>query len=110
MGTINRGATVTILSGQTVSNAVDIQDQQIVGLITPAALTSIAITFQGSHDGVTYNPVTKTDGSNYSLVVAASKYVTINPNDLAGLRFVKVVAGTAEGADRSIILMLRSFA
>lgn len=110
MGTVNRAATVTIASGQTVSNGIDIGDQQIVGVITPATLTGVAITFQGSHDGITYKAVTKEDGTNYSITVAASRYVMIPPTALPGVRFVKLVSGAVEGAARDIIVMLRSYA
>ncbi len=110
MGSLGRGPTVTIASGQTVSNGVDIHDAVVVGIITPAALTGVALTFQGSHDNVTYKAVTKVDGTAYTVTVAASKYVVIPSNDLGGMRFLKVVSGTAELADRDIILVLRNYA
>ena len=86
MGTINRAATVTIANGQTVSNGINLNEQQVVGLVTPAALTGVAITFQASHDGVTYSAVTKEDGTAYSITVAPSKYVMIPRDALGGDR------------------------
>lgn len=109
MGVVDRAQTVTILNGTTVSNAIDLQEAEVVAVITPAALTGVAITFQASHDGVTYKQVTKEDGTAYSITVAASKYVNIPRTALNGVRFLKLVSGSAEGADRDIILMKRRF-
>ncbi len=110
MGSLGRAATVTIANGATVSNAIDVADSQIVGVFLPAALTGVALTFQGSVDNNTFNAITKVDGTAYTLTIAAAKYVMIPPNDLGGVRFLKVVSGTAEAAARDIILMLRQIA
>lgn len=108
MSTVNRAATVAITSGQTVSNGIDLGELAVVGLITPAALTSVAITFQASADNMTYNQVTTRDATVYSVTVSASKHVVIPPADLCGIRWIKVVGGSAEGGDRDIILLLRA--
>ena len=108
MSTVRRAATVTILNGQTVSNKVDLGELAVVGMQLPAALTGVTITFQASHDDVTYVSVTKVDGTTYTITVAPSKYVIIPPADLAGARFIKVVSGAAEATDRDIVLMLRA--
>lgn len=109
MSTVGRSATITILSGATASNAIDLGELAIVGIQLPAALTSTALTFTASDTlAGTYNAVTKVDGTAYSIVVAAAKYVVIPPADLCGIHYLKVIAGSAEGADRDIILMLRS--
>lgn len=108
MSTVNPSATVTIASGQTVSNAIDLGEMAVVGLITPSAITSTAVTFQASADNVTYNQVTKVDATVYSVTVSASKHIVIPPADLAGIRWLKVVAGSAEGGDRTIYLTVRA--
>lgn len=108
MSTIKRAALVTVLNGQTVSNAIDLGELAVVGLQTPAAFTGVAITFQASHDNTTFAAVTKVNGDPYALTVAASKYVIIPPIDLCGARFIKVVSGSAEAADRDIVLLLRA--
>lgn len=93
--------TATILNGGTVSDAVYVGDKQPVSLQLPSALTGTAITFQGSWDGVTYLAI-NTAGSAYSVTVAASKLVELDPAKFAGCRFVKLVSGSAEAADRLI--------
>ena len=107
MSSLGRGPTVTIANGGTVSNGVDLGDAQLAGIILPAAFTGVALTFQGSHDGVTYFAVTKLDGTTLTAVVAPAKYVQVPIDALQGVRFLKVVSGSAEAAARNIILMLR---
>lgn len=58
---------VTIASGQTVSGAAMLGGACLVGLITPAALTGTAITFQASADGSTYVPLHATGGQEVGL-------------------------------------------
>lgn len=107
MSAIARAATCTIASGQTVSNAIDLGEMVVVGIQTPSALTGTAFTFQASYDNVTFCAVTTTSAA-YSITVAASKYVVVPPADLAGVRYLKVVSGSSEGADRDVVLLLRA--
>jgi hypothetical protein len=108
--------TATILSGATLSDAMDsgsgLSDgrQQPIGLFIPAAFTGIAITFTACDTaGGTYVAVRDVGGATaYSVVVAASQYVPLEPRVFAGLQFVKLVSGTAEGADRSIKVVRRA--
>lgn len=99
---------VTILSGQTVSDAKDLANTTLCGIETPAALTSTAITFQGSNDGTTYVPIKDSvSGAAISVTVTTSSGYSLNPSQFAGWRFIKVVGGSAEGADRIIKLCVR---
>lgn len=107
MSTVNPSTAIIPIS-DTVSNAVDLGEMAVVGLQVPSAITSTALTFQASSDGGTYAAVTKVDGTAYSVTVAASKYIVIPPADLAGIRFLKVIAGTTETAARTIILTVRA--
>ena len=108
MSTVSR-IPVTITSGQTVSSSVDTKEQAIVGIEIPATFTGVALTFQtASNPAGPFQPLTKTDGTNYSIVVAQGKNVIIPPTDLAGWRIVKLVSGAAEGATRVINLMVRA--
>jgi hypothetical protein len=101
---------VTIANGQTVSTAADISEKIVTGIEMPAAFTGTALTFQVASDSAgTFQILTKIDGTNYSVTVAAAKNVNIPALDLAGWRFVKIVSGSAEGADRVINLMCRTF-
>ncbi len=100
--------TVTINSGETESTNVDMRGMTLCGLYLPSALTSVAITFQVSDEsGGTYIPIADGLGSTLSKVVAQGQYIKLDPSDFAGVQFIKLVAGTAEGGDREIKLALR---
>ncbi len=102
-----KSSVATILSGATESNAVDLGELAVVGLQN-ATLTSTAFTFKASFDNITFVAVKKTDGNSYSVTVASNTYTVIPPADLAGIRYLKVVAGSTEGANRTVELMLRA--
>lgn len=98
--------TATIANGQTVSGAVDLGSKRLFAIVTPAALTSTAMTFQASHDGSTYNAVYDESGSQLSYTVSTSRYIVISsPARWIGVRYLKVVGGSAEGGARSITLV-----
>lgn len=97
----------TIASGGTVSNMLFIGGQMIVGIDCGSALTSTALTFLNSIDGGnTYRAVENAnDGTAYTVVVESGKYIHISP-PLVGLDKVRVVAGSAEGAARTVNLIV----
>jgi hypothetical protein len=91
-----------------LSNALDLRGKVLVALVMPATITSTVITFSGSTDGTTYNTITNTSGVALSCTVSASRHVCIVPIDFASIRFLKLVMGSAELADRTIIAVMRS--
>ena len=108
MSAASGGLRVLIASGQTTSAAIDLGDQIIVGIQIPSAFTGVALTFQAAYDNATFVAVTDKSGAAYSVTVAASKYVSLSPLDLAGVRYVKFVSGASEGADRTIGVITRT--
>lgn len=100
--------TVTIAAAGTTTAAIDIGGYQLVGISTPAALTGTAITLQVSPSiAGTYQAAYNSAGA-ISYTVAASRYVAVTTNDTQGMRFIKLVSGSAEGAERSIVLHLKA--
>lgn len=98
--------TVTIANGATASGEADLGGTTLVGVILPAALTGTTLTFTAaSAAGGTFIPVTGSNGSNLSFTVAASKYLAIDPALFHGVRFIKAVSGSTEGAARDLILV-----
>ena len=94
--------TVTIASSGTVSTAITIEGgRTVLALRTPATLTGTEFKFQSSTDGdnffALYNGSTE-----YAVTVAASRYVSLNTEVMAGVRFLKVVSGSSEAAARTI--------
>ena len=104
---IGATASVVIANGQTVSEAAPFYGLRLVGLITPAALTGTSVTFQGSVDGVTYVPIYDSAGVAITATVSTSRWTVLDPADFAGMAYIKVVSGSAEGAARTIVLIAR---
>lgn len=107
MGAIKSTATATIASGQTVGAAFYVGAKVPVALVMPAAFTGANISFQGSHDGSSYQAIYN-GGADYSVPVAASKNVVLNASVFAGFPFLKLVSDAAEGADRSVTVVTRA--
>lgn len=97
--------TATIASGQTTSAEVDLGGTNIVGLQMPASFTSTSLKFLVSTaSGGTYQNLADGAGSDVSKTVAGGKYIGIDPTLFRGVRYVKLVSGSSEGADRQIVI------
>ena len=101
--------TVTVSSGQTTSDAVNLNGFGMVGLILPAALTSTTMTFTGSQDNVTFTALYNVVATQLAITVAASRIILFSPGDFVGVNFLQLVTGSAEGSDRLIQVISRSF-
>lgn len=96
---------VTIESSGTTSSAATLYGRgNLVALETPSALTGTSFTFQASTDGSTYVPVYN-EGTQYSVTVGTSRFVSLDPAVFAGVKYVKVVSGSTEAAGRTITLV-----
>jgi hypothetical protein len=104
----NTDLLIDVSESATVSNALDMRGKTLVGLIMPAALTSTSITFTGSDDNVTFRALTNTSGTALTVTVSASKHICIVPADFASVRWLKLIMGSSEGADRTIIAVMRA--
>lgn len=99
----NRQVTVTV--GQTVSGAVDLKGDTVIGIYVPTGFSGSVITFQASPDGVTYFAVNDETGGAISIPVTAGTFVKVDPSYLAGVRFLKLVSGTAQATADSVITL-----
>ena len=103
--------TVVVASGGTTSGAFYIGDHAMVGVQTPSALTSTAITFLASteKDG-TYTAVVDSSDAPVSLAVAASEAIGLSGAELDALApwtWLKLVCGSTEAAERTFIVALK---
>ena len=100
--------TATIASIGTTSEAIDLMGCELVGLHLPSSFTGTTIKITTAPTlGGTYQNVLS-GGSDYTLAVAQGKYVPIeNLAILAGCRFIKIVSGSSEAAERVITLATR---
>jgi len=99
--------TLTIADGATVSDTCSLDDYFLCGLDVPA-MTGTALTLEGSVDGVTYRAVKSSDlATNYSslTVDATGAIIALNPQNWVGIKFFRLTAGTAQGANRLIDLL-----
>ena len=105
---VNSSLTAVIASSGTASGAVDLQGLTLCGFIMPATFTGTLVTFTCSDTlAGTYVPVYDATNTQKSVTVSASRYYALNPSDFAGIRFIKLVSGSAEGAERTITLAAR---
>jgi hypothetical protein len=95
-----------IANGGTASAEVDLGEFLLVGVSTPT-LTGTALSFTvATATGGTFKALEKDDGNAYSLTVESNKYYPVNPDHFRGVRFLKAVSGSAEGAERTLTLHL----
>lgn len=87
---------VTFASG-TTSTALQLQGGIPLAIVTPAGLASTSFTFQSSLDGNSYFDLYN-GSSSYSLTVAASRYIALNPDVFEGVRYIRIIAGSSETA------------
>lgn len=84
---------------------IDTQAYLVAGFVFPTGYSGTGVTFQGSlanQAGVStgdFFGVTDAAGVDITVVAAADKFVAIDPQTLAGVRFVKIVSDTAQVAD-----------
>jgi hypothetical protein len=106
--------TATIANGASLSNAVKLGRGGVGALALPSGWTTAALTFQGSvDDGVSYQNIYD-DGTERTIAsasVAASRTLSLDPEDWVGFTHIKVRSGTAgspvnQGADRAIVVSL----
>jgi hypothetical protein len=106
----NPAVVATIANSAQNSSIVECGGFVLCGILLPAAFTSTALTFLASVDGVNFYPVKSTSsGTALSYTVVQGTFCAINPQDFQGINYLKVVAGTAEGAARTLNLAMRGF-
>lgn len=99
--------TVKIASSATTSNALDVGEWLVAGIVTPAALTGTSLTFTGAleEDG-TYRTLKDSAGTDISVTVSTDDHILIEPQTFAGVAWIKLVSGSTEAAEREITLVL----
>lgn len=113
MGRMTSQATATILSGASLSAAIYLGDKVIQAVQMPSAWTAASLTFQSSADGATYNDVYDSQGNEWTVTTAASRYIPLE--DLAFTKsflYLRIRSGTTgtpvtQGADRAIQVFTR---
>ena len=99
--------TATILSGQTDSDALDLQGHTIVGIQVPAAITGPTLAILESQTVAgTFRPV-NLNGTATTYTATASTTIAVPITNTMCAQFVKIRSASAEGANRSIVVISR---
>lgn len=105
-----REFTFTIPNAGTDSDGLLVGPFVPVALIMPAAFTGTTVSFLVSDLlAGTYLPVHAGGGTLVSKTVAASRHVVLDPNELLGVRFLKLKSGSAEAAQRVVKVLARRY-
>lgn len=105
---LNFDKPVTIGDGETISSAVDIFGTSVVGVIVPAGFAGTEITFlAATTESGNYYAVKNSSDSAVTLTCQADAYYVFYPSDLAGVRYLKLVAGTTQTEDVILTLITR---
>lgn len=101
--------TVSILSGDTDSTSFGTKSKFLVAIKLPSTFTGSSITLKGkiSNDS-SFETITNTDGSTYSIAVGNGNAIPIDPVLTIGFKAIQIISGSSEGGDREIIVALKS--
>lgn len=115
--TIQRAAkihTLTISSGQTTSDAVDISEDEFNGLLGSSAFSSTQLTFEvaNSSNAVSWYPVYDSVGTRLTVVVSTNEaraYTSSTMHTvLKPYKWLRVVSGsTGEAAERAMFIVCK---
>lgn len=97
---------ITIASGETVSGAFYAADAAHVAVELPATFTGTTLTFQVSTDNTTFQVLRDFQGNVVTAIVTQGVSYDL-PEELVGWHYLKIVSGTAEGAARTLKVVLR---
>lgn len=101
---------VSVADSGTTSNAIDTSEHEVVGVYLPTGLEGTTLGFTASpaqnDTDLPYVTVHSASGA-FSQTVAAGTYAAIDPDLLAGARWVKVVLAAQTGAYTAHVALRR---
>lgn len=109
---------VTIPNGASVSEMIATQGRALVGIVMPAAWTAAAIGYKVCLSGNAADllPVYDSGGNAMTTSAAASTHIAFPTSDAIFAPFLQIASVTAatatgvnQGADRTLLLLFRSF-
>lgn len=104
------GETATIAANKVESNVVDLRGGSLCALLVPAAMSNTTITFKAGVVPATMLPVHDTTNSAVSITcgTAEAAFYPLDPANFVGARYVQVVSGGTEVAERVFTLGVRA--
>ena len=82
----------TIADTETTSALVDLGEFYLCGVLKGDDVVGSTLTFQVSEDGTTFVPMV--GGTSFACTSITAEYVPIPIHTFAGVRFIRVIAGT----------------
>ena len=95
----------TIANGASLTSAIHLDRNTVLGIGIPASWTAADLTFQGSMDNVTYYDLRNAAGVELQVPVTAGDGISFHPDDFRAWLYLKIRSGTSatpvnQGADR----------
>lgn len=98
-------AEAVIASGETDSSVVNMSNFTLAAVEIPASMTSTALTFNVGSSSASVAPLKDMTDSAVSVTISNTAAVyRLDANDFNGFQYVQVVAGSSEGAARTLKL------
>ena len=106
----DRSVALTIANGQTASSGLDLGGTRLAAIVVPAAFDGTSLSLQSCTTiGGTYSTIRDKAGTVLSYSVTAGDISKVDPLDALGLRFIRLVAGTAQVGDSNFTLLTTPF-
>lgn len=112
--------TLTIPSGTSLSDSLDLRYGQIVRILGPSVWTAAALTFQGSFNNSAWDDLVDQAGAEHSIPMTGAangfeRAFTVPREWTLGIKFVRLRSGTGavpvpQAADRALQIAYRPFA
>ena len=101
--------TGTIAQSGSESTIFDLSGPAASKLIVPAGMTGTSLTFQVSADGSNFFILADTTDTDISITITtAAKVYALDPQTFYGARFIKIVSGSTEAAERTLTIIPHS--
>jgi len=90
--------TVTIANGAHFSGTITLNGGWLESIVMDVGWDAAGLSFQGSHDNVTFYPIYDGFGNEVTLTVAAGRAVVVPLDIIRGWEYVQLVSGQNSGS------------
>lgn len=97
-----------ILSGQVKSDVIDMKGTSLKTILLPANFTGANLTFEVSDDGITFYPYYNINDVPVTIDITQGRAYGVSAIDFYSIQYMKIVSSAAEGADRTLKLIVRA--
>jgi len=98
--------TVIIENGQTESLELNTQGAKLVGIRLPSAMTGTILSFKISDNAGSFLDYFNSAGVKLEIPITVDTHIGLLIDDFVPVQKIKIVSNSAEGAERTIIVIL----